>query len=304
MVELMKTYSNRIRLPHQFALEYARNRPKVIMKQVKCYSDAERGLSVFERDYISPKRQHPHLSEDTLSAFVKVSEGLIERRKALEGLLSTDPYAEFLLTTCTGKIGEVPDTDRLNELYKNGQERYARKVPPGYEDEPEKGVPDCYGDYVAWEQLISLSINEKKDVILITDDSKEDWWWIESGRTVGPRPELLSEFASRSGQRTWLYSSEGFLRAAQKYVGATVPERLLDELRQRVEEEREHQLEGQNKPKEIDTTLLDKDKKASLSAMDAPADGLDADKTREPSMPDSPAKETNNPSAISKSKEA
>lgn len=303
MVELIKAYSDRIRLPHQFALEYARNRPKVIVRQVKCYSDAQRDLSSFERDRIRSKRQHPHLSEDTYRALGRVSEELIGKRKELESLLSNDPYAEFLLTTCAGKIGEAPDGNRLNELYNNGRERYARKVPPGYEDQ-DKAIPDCYGDYVAWEQLISLSSNEKKDVILITDDFKEDWWWIESGRTVGPRPELLSEFLSRSGQRTWLYSSEGFLRAAQKYVGATVPESLLDELRQRAEEDREHQLEDQNKPKEIETSLPDKDKKEAPPTADSPANGLEADKTREQPKLDSLAKETNNARIISKSEEA
>ena len=238
------------------------------MDQVKFYSKAEADLVAFERDLISSKRQHPHLSDEALDAFRKIVDELVEKRKAVERLMSADPYADFILTACAGKVGEVMDDDRLNESYAKGKARYENLIPPGFAD-IYKGSPECYGDYIAWEQLISISTTEKRGIILVIDDLKEDWWWIESGRTVGPRPELLSEFVSRSGQRIWLYSSEGFLRAATRYVGAAVSESLLKDVRAQLEDARRRQLETKDKLKTIDEELPNEAKeRADISKTD------------------------------------
>jgi hypothetical protein len=251
LVDLIKTYTDRIRLPYQFSHEYARNRPKVIMKQVQNYIDAEKAFTDFERDWIQSNRQHPHLSAEAKEKIKQFRKELTEKRKSMEGLLSVDRYLDFLLTACAGKIGQAPSAERLIELHSIAKDRYEKLIPPGYCDQ-EKGVPGAYGDYIAWEQLISISTGDQKGMILVIDDVKEDWWWKESGRTIGPRHELLAEFQVRSGNRVWLYTSEGFLRAAQKYANADVPDELLKEVIEQQEEAR-LRLEAKGEKPPLDT---------------------------------------------------
>jgi hypothetical protein len=113
---------------------------------------------------------------------------LARKRKALETMISQDHFAELLLSLFDKKIGEAPDEKNLEQLHEQAKERYEKERPPGYSDLKVKGLPDAYGDYVGWRQLMDMAAHEKKDFILVTDDSKEDWWQRVSGKTIGPRP--------------------------------------------------------------------------------------------------------------------
>ena len=48
-------------------------------------------------------------------------------------------------------------------------------------------------------KLLERAKAEKKPLLFVTDDAKEDWWLIHEERTIGPRPELLREFAKLLG---------------------------------------------------------------------------------------------------------
>ena len=83
--------------------------------------------------------------------------------------------------------------------------------------------------------MIEIAKTEEKDIILAIDDQKEDWWQIEHERTVGPKPELLKEFAEESKKRIYLYNSVSFLRAAKLYGAADIEERVIREVESRLE---------------------------------------------------------------------
>jgi hypothetical protein len=59
------------------------------------------------------------------------------------------------------------------------------QIPPGYRDKnPKKEGFKKYGDGVLWFQVIDYAKSQKKTIILITDDQKDDWWRIEKGETL------------------------------------------------------------------------------------------------------------------------
>lgn len=70
----------------------------------------------------------------------------------------------------------------------------------------------------------------KKDFIFVTDDSKEDWVLELSGRTIGPRPELLDEFARETGRRILIFNTEGFLLAAKSVGSMQVSDSVIKEV--------------------------------------------------------------------------
>jgi hypothetical protein len=125
-------------------------------------------------------------------------------------------------------------------LYKEGEERYKVKRPPGYLDK-DKGLgknereshmynglvlSKKYGDLIVWKQILRYVKNENiKHVIFVTDDSDEDWWWIvdsKGSKTIGPRPELVQEIAEYGANLFYMYSSERFLRFASQYLDIRV----------------------------------------------------------------------------------
>jgi hypothetical protein len=59
---------------------------------------------------------------------------------------------------------------------------------------------------------------DKRPIIFISDDAKEDWLWIHRGRKLGPRPELIEEFQVGSDQDFHIYEFGQFLRfAAERF---------------------------------------------------------------------------------------
>src|SRR5262249_2201687 len=152
------------------------------------------------------------------------------------------PYADRLLQCLEGRIGARPDEARWQQLCTQAKSRYDSLIPPGFADVKEKQAPDSYGDYIGWMQLIEIAKRESRGAILVTDDFKADWWRIEKERTIGPRPELIDEFMRESGQSFFLYTSENFLREAKQRQYADVDDKAIEEVRERLESQRERQL--------------------------------------------------------------
>jgi hypothetical protein len=229
LISMIQQYAHRTRLPHQFALEYARKRVSTIVKQIKNYQNTENDFNKIERDRLQSKTEHPFLSRVSLKAFETIRKELANKRKAIELMVTADDSADVLLAAFESRIGPRPSAAELSQFHSDAAARFAVSTPPGYKDS-EKGIPDAYGDYIGWRQLMSIAASEKKDFILVTDDVKEDWWQVEQERRIGPRPELLEEFYRETSQRIWLYTSESFLIAAKNYDSSAVDDRVIREV--------------------------------------------------------------------------
>ena len=118
------------------------------------------------------------------------------------------------------------------------RKRYESKIPPGYCDVSRKPEPDRFGDYVAWTQLIEFGKSRKCSLILVTDDSKDDWWLrLRGDLTLGPRPELLEEYMTQTNSTMYMYSVDSFMIRAGEYLRKTVPPEAIQEAKERRTEE-------------------------------------------------------------------
>jgi hypothetical protein len=122
---------------------------------------------------------------------------------------------ERVLALFSDRVGTQPAPERLASVRKEGEDRYAKRIPPGYKD-AKKDAPDSdkYGDLIIWKDLIEKARTAKRPIVFITDDVKEDWWQIHRGAKIGPRPELLEEFRAQSQQDFHIYELGQFLRVA------------------------------------------------------------------------------------------
>jgi hypothetical protein len=228
-LSLLERLGPRIRMPYQFAWEYQRNRNRAIMEQVKNYAKAEKALSDLYDNEFAPKHRHPFLSDKRLKQFDQIRRELTKNRQRHESFFKNDPYFDRI-TNLVSNVSAKPTDGEIQVLFGEAKIRYAAQIPPGYADLKEKGEPAAYGDFIGWKQFLEIAKVEKKPAILITDDTKEDWWLIQGDRTVGPRPELISEFSRECGSQCYLYSSDQFMKFASTYLDQPVEPEAIAEI--------------------------------------------------------------------------
>jgi PIN like domain len=228
LVDFIEVKSSRIRITHQFGLEYARNRAATIAEQSEKYKLSAKAI----REYVDNKRQHPHLSSESSSKMEEILQELDKKRADMDHMIRDDHYAEVILKSFSGKLGACPTEVELAQLHSIAKERYDKDIPPGFADLKDKGMPAAAGDYIGWHQIIEIAKADKKDIIFVSGDRKNDWWITIHGRSVGPRPELIEEFTRLSQQNIHFYDFEGFLRAIKDLGIAEVSDQAIEEVRE------------------------------------------------------------------------
>lgn len=136
---------------------------------------------------------------------------------------SLDPVLNRLERILDGKVGS-PFGDEESVIVDEGLKRFAARVPPGYMDGkdkadqlPERGT----GDYLLWEQTLRhvSALPQSEAFVLVTNDAKEDWRISilePKRRTLGVRPELVTEAIARTGRRFVLLQQNDFYRIMSK----------------------------------------------------------------------------------------
>jgi DNA polymerase IIIc chi subunit len=226
----------RIFLPHQAAREFLKNRAGVITDQSGQYTSAIEGITSLLAK-LKDRKRHPFVSDAVLEKFEgldgELRSDLSAKRDELLARLTNDERLDFIESLFEGRTGKPFDESALNDLLKEAEDRYSRKVPPGYKDANKSSEDDAsrkYGDFLVWRQLIDNANEQQRPLILVSDDAKEDWWSIQSGRTIGPRVELREEFMLATGQDFWMYGVDTFLEHSAKVANTTVSEAVIAEV--------------------------------------------------------------------------
>lgn len=217
LLDALSNKGKNLFLPHQVGLEFVKNRFKIIDDQARKYDSTISNVKKLE-ETLKAKREHPFISQNKLGKFLKASTELIHNLEESKNNLPKIEQGGTLLDEVSqlfeGKTGE-PLTEEWEAFEKDAKSRYEREIPPGYKDAT-KGGTHQYGDLIIWKQLIAFAKEKKRAVIFITDDRKEDWWIIHSGKTICTRPELLEEFKKETQQDFLMYTVERFLEFGAK----------------------------------------------------------------------------------------
>lgn len=254
LLRLFEAMKESLWIPYQVGLEFHRNRLDVELGAQDAYDILIRDQEAIidkAQERLRQLRAHPTISvEMELSALDMFASDF---RARMEAAREQHPRSEIaaavekLTTLLDGKVDAKWSIERLNALKKEGEDRYAKKIPPGYKDtKKDTGEFDKYGDLIIWKSMIEKAKADKKPIIFVTDDAKEDWWWIHKGRKLGARPELIEEFRTASEQDFHIYDFGQFLRfAADRFPeikeGVDTVERSLqdDERARRKQDEAE-----------------------------------------------------------------
>jgi hypothetical protein len=164
---------------------------------------------------------------------------------------ASDDIIEHLITLFDGKIGESYDEDKLQKLYKLGETRYAKKIPPGFEDEKEKDDIKKFGDFILWKQILDYAKDKSTQIILITGERKQDWWVKKDGQIQSPHLLLRKEFFLETQKQFWLYSTRRFLELARSNLNVFVSENSINESKSVSEYSEIQAIKSEREPYEI-----------------------------------------------------
>lgn len=276
VIEYLKD-NGRIWIPYHVALEYQKNRLKVIAEQNIKFEKVEKaikkGISSIENEFnsLELKKRHSTIDPDN---FIKQINSLSEtfltelnaKKERHFSVTSEDSVRQRLDDLFKDKIGGQPeDQEAINSLQKIAKDRFENKVPPGYMDD-DKGKTDTpsftyqgityqrkFSDYIIWSQIKDFAKNEGlANLIFITDDNKKDWWLkIEQDgeKTISPRPELISEILQETSvEHFHMYNSQGFLKYANEKLDLDVSTNAINELKN-IAELRDEKLMRRNEDK-------------------------------------------------------
>jgi hypothetical protein len=257
LLSAFEVLKDRIWVPYQVALEFQRRRLTVIGGERKLVEDVlseatnrfnevqarVEGLQIEKRGL---GIEATSLIEEFKSVNQKLVDALNNVHSAQLDITVADPIRERLDILLAGKVGMAPESQvALDGLCADGEGRYENKIPPGYQDSVKDKNPNdatflhdeiCYqrkyGDLILWRQVINyVKESQFKSVILVTSDRKEDWWWREKGKTMGPRPELVREIRRLGNvDLFWMYSSADFLKNAGSFTKAHVTTQSVDQI--------------------------------------------------------------------------
>ncbi len=259
--KIVRELEDKVWLPYQVGLEYQRRRLDVIKNEKSVFKDVDNCLAkiqkVFDNDFksLSLQRRFPKLAENTEKLEAQINKSIADYKKSVKYwndkqpcVRSHDPIRAQLDTLFDGKLGEAPESQKwLDDIYKEGKERFEKLIPPGFKDAVKDKAPDShfiynglsyerqYGDLILWKQIIAKgSAQNIKSVVFVTDDSKEDWWYqltSNGKKIVGPLAELRAEiYREAQADDFHMYTTSEFMKDGQKYLNIGLSEGSISDV--------------------------------------------------------------------------
>ena len=239
LLDALRSLGDRIFIPYQVSVEFWRGREGALsdsaIRRPKALDDLsaaqDSAVQVFNEwanrvalDEGTRRDAHAALA-NAFEQVTRTIEGLVGPERAMRVVdTSSDSILEEIIALCDGKVGVAPEAQVIETRTKEGMRRAAAGEPPGYKDKKKEPVR-VVGDYLLWCEAMDAATERGADLILVTRDTKEDWWKIVSGEPVGPRIELLEEFwVKSSGKRAYFLRPSQFVSMVAEKAGQPTSE--------------------------------------------------------------------------------
>lgn len=240
-LSILKCIEPRIRFSSQVIIEFHNNRISKITRQQDDYQRIKSNINSATTKIKRANSQALQSFDEIRQLFKKTSldytfdkeidlleeykKSIIEKLEKTKNFIPSYVSDEILNDLSrlfkNKKIKEFTASE-IDKIKTEGKSRYENKIPPGYTDAVKSKKGDDvdtneYGDLIIWKEMIVEARKEKKPVIFITDERKEDFWEMSNNSILYPRLELVKEFYSETKQFFWIYNSNKFLSHIAKY---------------------------------------------------------------------------------------
>ena len=245
LIKIIKHYSERLWLPYQVAFEFLDNFERVTASLKDVLSETIKAIDhisgVLEShlklsNYDKYHLLKPEELRNDIKKFQDSQRRRIEKIKSEYDSVDKQGILDEVVGIFEGKVGDDYTKDRLEDVFKEGEKRYKENVPPGYKDlDGKRGAPKrhLYGDLIWWMQVIDFAKENHRNLVIVTDDAKEDWWYKVNNETKRPRIELIREFAKQTdGQSFLMYRTGRFMELSKKYDKVTISAKSIKEVKE------------------------------------------------------------------------
>lgn len=241
LLATLQAFNTRLWVPHQVMDEFWRNRESALEDPERQLQQSISALrSGLEKPISDLRHWVNRVSLDRASAIElesKLTNALEDVIGSMEAVVdssgiemeadtSKDAVVANLTALLQGKIGEPLGIEDHEAAIIEGKRRIEKEVPPGYKDKKKQSRGDDteVGDYLVWLQLIREAKRRAKDVLLVTGDTKEDWWRTRNRIPLGPRNELAEELLREAGVRLYMLKPDRLLTYARDFLHVAVSE--------------------------------------------------------------------------------
>ncbi len=242
LIGIIEKHKDNLWLPYQVGMEFFNNRLGVIEGIKNGFNQLLTNIAKMD-DVLEKELKLNDFRSDTAHNLDQLREDIKNFRTSEEKKIrkwqkefeenDKEAILNKILSLYEGKVGDDYEPAKLDELYKEGERRFKESIPPGYLDWKDKikdGTRRACGDLIWWNQAIDYAKKNKRDLIIVTDDKKDDWWYKVSGKTISPRVELIREFDQETnGQSFLMYKTHQFMEMAKKLDGAKVSDSSIKE---------------------------------------------------------------------------
>lgn len=223
LFKAIESIGNRIWLPKQVVLEYSDRRYDEIEEHNERLRSTKNDLEKKIKGSKLLKNEKEELTA-VISKWFEENEKM--KKDAIDS--NEDIVLNSLLRLFDGRVGKGLPQEVIEKIDSEGEDRYSKRIPPGYKDADKNN--NKYGDLIIWKEIISYSKENNSDIVFVTRDTKEDWWFSKSGKIIGPRIELREEFYNMTGNIIHFYTTEMFVELANKKYRLSIDENMIDDI--------------------------------------------------------------------------
>lgn len=240
LVGVLARLGERLYVSHQVVEEFWRNREGTLEAFERSLAEVKTKISSLKQQGEESVRQWanvislpPKDLSEAVSAWTKGVESLANRldqlgarhKSATSFDTNEDEVLKELASLLDGRVGSAPSEAEEESRRLEGARRQTELIPPGFKDKG-KSSDLALGDFLLWADVMEEARYRGSDLLLVTRDSKEDWWHKGGGHPL-PRRELQAEFHAITGRRLYMLKTSDFLRLGAKVFGLHVREESI-----------------------------------------------------------------------------
>ena len=254
ILNVMMAISSRIWIPFQVGLEFQKNRRTVINSSIESLENIKGALTnIYTQNMLEhgkvKRTLYSTLSDEIINLQNSIKEpinsfienNIIPRITNKQDISSHDFIRDAIDNIIGENIGDIPTQEAIDIIDKEGEQRYSKKIPPGFKDSAKKDITyhagitfqDKFGDLYLWKELINKASDENiRNIVLISDDTKDDWLFISKNTTHGPLESLKTEICQHANISNFkLINQFTFLNDAKKFLdNVNVSDESLEEI--------------------------------------------------------------------------
>jgi hypothetical protein len=238
---VLRKITSRLWLPYQAGLEFQKNRLTVVHNQAQVfaqmkdkYTQASKSLDKVLNDRQATKELKAKVQElrqewqQRVVSDVSDLEGT--HRMSVTDIVRHDPVRDALDDLFAGRVGSPPSDADYAKRLKEAERRASASIPPGYLDFEKSTTEGRAGDYLIWVEILEFASTHDRDILFVTMDEKDDWFRNIEGKQIGPRTELVAEFAKFSDRRYHQLSLQRFLKLAREQFKTPVSDDTIEKV--------------------------------------------------------------------------